>query len=34
MIPGGSNGAGLAKGKIIEKYSLEGKFLKRYSSAN
>ena len=33
MIPGGSNGCGLSKGKIIEKYSLEGEFLEQYPSA-
>ena len=34
MIPGGSNGAGLAKGKQIEQYSLSGQFIKIYPSAN
>lgn len=34
MIPGGSNGSGIAKGKEVEKYSLSGEFLRRYRSAN
>lgn len=34
MIPGGTNGAGLAKGKIVEQYDLQGNFLKEYSSAH
>lgn len=34
MIPGGSNGAGLAKGKIVQKYSLQGQFIEQYPSAN
>ena len=33
MIPGGSNGAGLAKGKAINQYTLEGKYIKTYPSA-
>ena len=33
MIPGGSNGAGLAKGKSICQYSLNGDFIASYSSA-
>lgn len=32
MVPGGSNGTGLAKGKSVYQYSLEGQFLKEYSS--
>lgn len=34
MIPGGSNGAGFAKGKKILQYTLNGEFVKEYSSAN
>lgn len=34
MIPGGSNGAGLAKGKIVEQYDLDGIYITSYSSAN
>ena len=33
MIPGGSNGAGFAKGKIVEQYSLEGIYITSYPSA-
>lgn len=34
MIPGGSNGAGLSKGKSVEQYSLEGKLIKIFNSAH
>ena len=34
MIPGGSNGAGLAKGKIVLQYDMQGKFIAEYSSAH
>lgn len=34
MIQGGSNGAGLAKGKEIEQYDLEGNYITSYPSAN
>lgn len=34
MVPGGSNGAGLAKGKVIQKYSLQGDFIQQYNSAS
>lgn len=34
MIKGGSNGVGLSKGKVVLQYSLEGKFLNKYNSAN
>jgi group I intron endonuclease len=34
MIQGGSNGVGLAKGKKVLQYSLNGEFLEEYSSAN
>ena len=33
MIPGGSNGAGLAKGKSIEQYTLDGKYVQTFDSA-
>ena len=34
MIDGGSNGAGLAKGKKVLQYDLKGNFIKEYSSAH
>ena len=34
MIPGGSNGAGYAKGKKILQYDLNGKFIAEFPSAN
>ena len=34
MIQGGDNGAGLAKGKIVEQYDLEGVYITSYLSAN
>ncbi len=34
MINGGSNGAGLAKGKSVLQYSLDGVFIKEYPSAS
>lgn len=34
MIQGGSNGAGLAKGKAVLQYDLNGTFIKEYPSAN
>ena len=34
MIEGGSNGSGLAKGKIVLQYDLNGVFIKEYPSAN
>ena len=34
MIPGGSNGAGLAKGKIVQQFSLDGQFIAEYPSAH
>lgn len=34
MDSGGSNGAGLAKGKPVEQYNLQGKFIKEYASAH
>lgn len=34
MIPGGSNGAGFAKGKKVLQYTLDGAFIKEYNSAN
>lgn len=34
MIPGGSNGAGYAKGKAVEQYSLDGKLIATYPSAH
>ena len=33
MIPGGSNGSGLAKRKIVQQYTLDGVFIKEYPSA-
>lgn len=33
MIPGGSNGAGYAKGIPVEQYSLDGKYIITYNSA-
>lgn len=34
MIPGGYNGAGLAKGKPVEQYTLAGDFIQTYVSAH
>lgn len=34
MVPGGSNGTGLAKGIPIKQYDLKGNFIKEYPSAN
>ena len=34
MIPGGSNGAGLVKGKEVEQYDLNGIYIASYPSAN
>lgn len=34
MIPGGSNGSGIAKGKIVLQYDLKGNFIKEYRSAH
>ena len=34
MIPGGSNGAGLAKGESVEQYDFNGELIAVYSSAN
>lgn len=34
MIPGGSNGAGLAKGKIVQQYTLKGEYIAEYPSAH
>lgn len=34
MIPGGSNGAGLAKGIPVIQYTLQGEFVAEYPSAN
>ena len=34
MIQGGNNGAGLAKGKNVEQYDLEGIYIASYPSAN
>ena len=34
MIPGGSNGAGLVKGKEIEQFDLDGIYITSYPSAN
>ena len=34
MIKGGSNGAGYAKGRKVQQYTLNGLFLKEYPSAN
>ena len=34
MIPGGSNGAGLAKGHEVNQYDLKGNFIASYRSAN
>lgn len=34
MITGGSNGAGLAKGKAVMQYSLNGDYIKTYDSAH
>ena len=33
MVPGGSNGAGLAKGKTVYQFDLYGNFIKSFSSA-
>lgn len=33
MIPGGSNGAGYAKGIKVQQYNLDGSFIKEYESA-
>lgn len=34
MVPGGNNGAGIAKGKAVEQYSLNGDFIAEYPSAH
>ena len=34
MIPGGSNGAGISKGKPVEQYDLLGNFIAKYKSAH
>lgn len=34
MIPGGSNGAGIAKGIPVEQYSLNGQYIQEFPSAN
>lgn len=34
MVPGGSNGAGLIKGKKVEQYSLEGIYIRTFDSAH
>lgn len=34
MVPGGTNGAGLAKGKAVQQYDLKGNFIAEYSSAH
>lgn len=34
MVPGGNNGAGLAKGKIVQQYDLNGNFIAEYPSAH
>lgn len=34
MVPGGTNGAGLAKGKPVQQYDLKGNFIAEYSSAH
>ena len=34
MVPGGTNGAGLAKGKPVEQYDLLGNFIAKYRSAH
>lgn len=33
MIPGGSNGAGFAKGKEVQQFTMDGQFIATYSSA-
>lgn len=34
MIPGGTNGAGLAKGKPVEQFDLNGKYIQEFPSAS
>lgn len=34
MVPGGTNGAGLAKGKIVCQYDLQGNFIAEFPSAH
>ena len=34
MVPGGTNGAGLAKGKAVEWYDIYGKYIKTFDSAH
>lgn len=34
MVPGGTNGAGLAKGKVVCQYDLQGNFIAEYPSAH
>lgn len=34
MVPGGTNGAGLAKGKAVQQYDLKGNFIAEYPSAH
>lgn len=34
MVPGGTNGAGLAKGKEVELYDIKGNYIKTFSSAH
>lgn len=34
MVPGGTNGAGLAKGKHVQQYDLKGNFIAEYPSAH
>ena len=34
MVPGGSNGAGIAKGKKVQQFDLNGNFMAEYSSAH
>lgn len=34
MVPGGTNGAGLAKGKQVQQYDLKGNFIAEYPSAH
>ena len=33
MVPGGSNGAGLAKGRKVEQYALDGSYIRTFNSA-
>lgn len=34
MVPGGTNGAGLAKGKPVEYYDIYGNYIETFNSAH